>query len=128
MINIARQKFPNYPFAIQDVRDSLPANYPQRYDRITSAYVFHHFTQVEKVALIKRYLTEHLNPGGKLLMGDLVFQDQAARLLTSQTYPDSWDDEYYWILEEDLPVFEKHGLQVKVLPISVCATVLVFNL
>jgi putative AdoMet-dependent methyltransferase len=127
MIQIAHKKFPNLPFTLQDVRQPLPTAYPQRYDRITSAYVFHHFTQTEKAALIKRYLTDHLNPGGKLLVGDLVFQNQAARLQTSQAYPDSWDDEYYWILEEDLPVFKKNGLQVEVIPISICAAVLVFS-
>jgi len=127
MIKISRMKFPNLPFEVQDLRDHLPVKFPQRYDLITSAYVFHHFPILEKINLIKRYLEQHLIPGGKLVIGDLVFQDQTARLLTSQAYPDTWDDEYYWILEEDLPVLNKSGLSVEVIPISVCAAVLVFN-
>lgn len=127
MIKIARTKFPNLPFEVQDLRDPLPAFYPQRYDLITSAYVFHHFLLPEKISLIKRYLNQHLNPGGKLLIGDLMFEDQSARYQTSQAYPDTWDDEYYWIMEDDLPILEESGLKVQVFPISVCAAVVVFD-
>jgi putative AdoMet-dependent methyltransferase len=127
MIKIAKMKFPDLPFEVQDLRDPLPAIYPQRYDLITSAYVFHHFLLSEKIRLVKRYLNQHLNSGGKLLIGDLVFQDQSAMQQTSQAYPDTWDDEYYWILEEDLPILEASGLKVQVFPISVCAAVLVFQ-
>ena len=127
MIKIARTKFPDLPFEVQDLCDPLPVIYPQRYDLITSAYVFHHFLLPEKISLIKRYLNQHLSPGGKLLVGDLVFQDKSTMDQISQTYPDTWDDEYYWIVEEDLPVLKANGLNVQVIPISVCAAVLVFQ-
>ena len=127
MLEIAEQKFQARPFAQHDLRDPLPNDFPQRYDIISSTYVFHHFLIDEKIRLVHRYLNDHLNPGGKLIIGDLVFQDREKKEDTKHQYPDGWDDEYYWILSDDLPKIESAGLQVEVRPISICAAVLVFS-
>ena len=126
-LEIAKQKFPALPFAQHDLRAPLPNDFPQRYDMISSTYVFHHFLIEEKIELVQRYLNDHLNPGGKLIIGDLVFQDRKKKESTKHQYPDDWDDEYYWILSDDLPKIKSAGLQVEVRPISVCAAVLVFS-
>ncbi len=127
MVMRTKAKFPEIPAAVHDLRQPLPADFPQKYDLITSTYVFHHFPQQEKLTLVERYLKDHLNPGGSLLIGDLVFRDQAAMGLTQMAYPDSWDEEYYWVLEDDLPMFRNAGITVDVLPIRFCAAILAFS-
>lgn len=127
MIKRAQVKFPGQPFEIQDVRQPLPDYYPLRYDLITSAYVFHHFPQYEKLALVERYMRKHLHPGGKLLIGDLAFKDQSARGLTQMAYPETWDDEYYWMLDDDVKAFQDAGILMEVLSINFCASILMFK-
>jgi putative AdoMet-dependent methyltransferase len=124
MIAIAKRKYPQIPFAVQDVRRPIPATFPQKYDAIISAYVFHHFPIDEKISILKRFLAENLQPGGRLVVGDLIFANQPALDQTRNSYVDQWDEEYYWMLDQDLPLMESAGLNVKVDPISFCGMVL----
>jgi hypothetical protein len=43
-------------------------------------------------------------------------------------YPDSWDDEFYWIMERDLPLMQQAGLVVQFQQISFCAGLIWFGL
>jgi hypothetical protein len=43
-------------------------------------------------------------------------------------YPDSWDDEFYWIMERDLPLMQQAGLTVQFQQISFCAGLIWFGL
>ena len=43
MVERAAAKYPRIPFEVQDVRQPVPLAFPQKYDAIVSAYVFHHF-------------------------------------------------------------------------------------
>jgi len=47
----ATQKLPKAHFCLHDLRSEWPAELPGRFERIVSAYVFHHFELEEKVAL-----------------------------------------------------------------------------
>jgi putative AdoMet-dependent methyltransferase len=124
MITIAKTKFPEINFAVQDVREPLPAHFPEKYQSIVSAYVFHHFPIKEKILLIKRMQTYNLLPGGRLVIGDLMFADQSELAQTRTKYVHQWDEEYYWLLDQDLPLMLQEGLKVKVDPISFCAKVI----
>lgn len=124
MIEKAAAKYPQIPFKIQDVRQPIPTEFPQKYDAIVSAYVFHHFPINEKIEIIKRLKTDNLLPDGRLVIGDLIFIDSEALNLTRSKYHDNWDEEYYWQLDHDLPLMKNKGLKVKVDPISFCAMVL----
>ncbi len=120
MINIARQKFPAVQFQVQDVREPVV---PQ-YDQIVSAYVFHHFPIEEKIRIIQRLLRQNLNVGGKLVIGDLVFADRAARTEASLKYAQGWDEEYFWMEDDDLPQMHMAGLRVEIERVSFCAAVM----
>lgn len=128
MIERAKTKYPGIQFAIADVRDPIPGRFPQMYDHIVSAYVFHHFPIEEKIKQIMRFKNEHLNPGGSILIGDLMFTSENALREIAGRYPDSWDEEYYWILERDLPFLKQAGLVVNQQQISFCAGLLWFGL
>ncbi|PKO11641.1 MAG: hypothetical protein CVU39_28135 [Chloroflexi bacterium HGW-Chloroflexi-10] len=127
MLVIARNKYPNIIFAEHDLRQPLPQGFPQQYDVIVSAYVFHHFPIHEKINIISGLLDRHLKPNGRLLIGDLVFVDPAAREQTASRYVDQWDEEEYWTLSEDLPLLAEAGIVVRVEPVSFCASLLHFS-
>ncbi len=128
MIARAQLKYPDLPFSIADVRDPLPADFPEKYDLIVSAYVFHHFPIEEKIMQMVRYKLEHLNQGGSIIIGDLMFSSEEAMQAIADQYPDTWDDEYYWIMERDLPLMQQAGLIVQFQRISFCAGLIWFGL
>ncbi len=123
MIAIAKTNFPQITFAVQDVRQPLPAAFPKKYQFIVSAYVFHHFPLEEKIAIIKRLRDQNLVHGGVLVIGDIMFTDQIEMAQTRTKYAHQWDEEYYWLLDHDLPKMMQEGLNLKVVPISFCAKV-----
>ena len=127
MIEKAALKYPHISFKVRDVRQPVPVDFPQKYDAIVSAYVLHHFPIDEKIAIIKRLISENLNPGGRLVIGDLIFKDLKALDQTRSIYRDHWDEEYYWQLDHDLPQIQDAGLKVEVDPVSFCAMVLTFK-
>lgn len=127
MITKARQKHPEIQFEVIDLREQLPADFPQ-FDLIISAYVFHHFPIEEKIEQLIRYQKQYLAKNGKMIIGDIMFPSQAAMKAVEQQHIDSWDDEFYWILDKDLPLMEADGLKVRAKQISVCAAIVWFEL
>ncbi len=128
MLAKASSKYPTIPFALADVRDSLPAKFPNTYDVIVSAYVFHHFPIEEKIRQLLRFRHQHLRPGGRILIGDLMFPSESVMQQIASQYADTWDEEYYWILDRDIAMMEKAGLSVQTRQISFCAGMLWFAL
>ncbi len=128
MIDKAKEKFPDGHFLIRDIRQSIPVEIPEKYDFIVSAYTFHHFPIEEKIRLIQTLLHQHLNPEGRLLIGDFVFSDREDCEKTGKLYPDQWDEEDFWILEKDIVPILKGKLNFSVERISFCTSLLEFAL
>jgi putative AdoMet-dependent methyltransferase len=128
MIDIAKTKQPAGHFLIRDIRLPIPNEIPEKYDFIVSAYTFHHFPIHEKIRLIQTLLQQHLNPEGRLLIGDLVFSDLEDCQKTGKLYPDQWDEEEFWILEKDIVPILKAKLNFSVERISFCTSLLEFGL
>ena len=78
MLEKARPKVPSARFVLHDLRAPWPVELERRFDRIVSAYVFHHFGLGEKVGLCRTLATRYLVPGGKLLIADISFRGAAA--------------------------------------------------
>jgi len=128
MITSAQKKYPDLHFSRADVRVPLPTNFPVRYDHIVSAYVFHHFPIEEKIKQLLRYKLKLLDPGGSIIIGDLMFPSDDVMQAIANQYPDTWEDEYYWIMERDLPLMQQAGLAVQFQQISFCAGLIWFGL
>lgn len=77
MLAKARQKLPGARFVLSDLRAGWPSELEREFDRIVSAYLFHHFELDEKIRLIKM-LAERLIPGGGLVIADISFLDAGA--------------------------------------------------
>ena len=128
MIENAKINFPEIQFAVVDVRDPIPTEFPQKFDIIVSSYVLHHFPIEEKIKQITHFSKEHLHSGGRILIGDLMFASHAVMQSVADQYADTWDDEFYWILDRDQALMEKAGLFPHYQQISFCAGLLGFGL
>ncbi|MGE5072257.1 MAG: class I SAM-dependent methyltransferase [Anaerolineae bacterium] len=118
MLAKARQKVSEAHFVLHDLRAQWPAELNQRFDRIVSAYVFHHFETGEKAALCKILVKEHLAPGGSLLIGDLSFQNETAMQTFARSVGELWEQEPFWLAEECIPALEAAGLRASYEQIS----------
>jgi hypothetical protein len=63
-----------------------------------------------------------------MIIGDLMFPSEEAMQAIANQYPDAWNDEYYWIMERDLPLMQQADLTVQFRQISFCAGLIWFRL
>jgi cyclopropane fatty-acyl-phospholipid synthase-like methyltransferase len=93
MLEAARKKLPSAAFFPHDLRQPFPPALQRRFDRIVSAYVFHHFELPEKAALVRRLVDDHLEPGGRLVIADVSFLTREELQAVRQSAGDAWDEE-----------------------------------
>ena len=122
MLAKARQKIPSAHFSLHDLHNPLPADLDHPFDRIVSAYVFHHFNLDEKIRILV-HLLPYLVATGWIVLGDIAFPDTAALEKAKVDTGDGWEDEYYWILSESTPALTRAGFRVEYLQVSSCAGV-----
>ncbi len=118
MLGRARLNLPHVPLVQADLRQDLPFVPGASFDRIVSAYVFHHFELPEKVRILAR-LCQHLAPQGRLVVADLAFANRQARQSACQAAGAAWEEEFYWTAETDLPALAQAGLAAQFHPISI---------
>jgi putative AdoMet-dependent methyltransferase len=123
MLARARLKLPRAHFCLYDLHREWPDAIPPRFDRIVSAYVFHHFELEEKVRIILELVNGHLAPDGRLVIADIAFKDATMREAVRLEAGRDWEDEFYWIADEIIPCLLKDGLKVKYIQVSPCAGV-----
>lgn len=126
MLELARRKVQDAEDRIHflrwDVRDPWPDGLPRCFDRIVSAYTLHHFPLEAKIELLQTFFA-HLNPGGRIAIGDIGFETRTHLDRARRQYAADWDEEYYWVADETLPALAKAGWQAVYQQISSCAGV-----
>ena len=123
MLAKAKPKLPQMRLFQADLRADWPPELNRRFDRIISAYVFHHFELGKKVEIIAELANLRLNPNGRIIIADIAFQDQTALKIEKVAAGDEWEDEYYWLVGETLPALHTAGLKAQYHPVSSCAGV-----
>lgn len=123
MLAKAREKVPQAHFVLADLRTDWSPELDRRFDRIVSAYVFHHLELDEKVRVCRELVTQRLDPNGALIIGDLSFPNKAEMDRFVKSVGDLWDEEFYWLADESIPALEAAGLTVSYQQISACAGV-----
>lgn len=123
MLAKAREKVPQAHFILADLRTDWSPELNRRFDRIVSAYVFHHLELDEKVRVCRELVTQRLDPNGALIIGDLSFPNKAEMDRFAKSVGDLWDEEFYWLADESIPALEAAGLTVSYQQISACAGV-----
>ena len=122
MLARARGKVPEAQLLLHDTREPLPENFGGKFDRIVSAYVFHHFEGLEKVRILQRLAHHNLKEGGRMVIGDIAFPDAAGREEAKRKAGEEWEEEFYWLAKDDIPFLEMGmGFKARFLSISWCA-------
>ncbi len=97
MHDLAQEAMPEAHLFVHDLNVGLPEALEARtYDAIVSSYVLHHFEDDKKVELIQK-LYERLNPGGVLLIGDVMFASDEGLEKTRRHYASIWDDTEHYL-------------------------------
>ncbi len=124
MLEKAHQKLPGAYCVLHDLRGEWPAELNRTFDRIVSAFVFHHFELNEKVRILLSLLPR-LAPGGLIVLGDIAFCNQAALEQAKVKTGDEWEEEFYWLADESLFALGQVGLTAHYEQISRCAGVFI---
>ncbi len=127
MLEKAREKLPTAHFVLFDLRQDWPAELNRRFDRIVSAYVFHHFELDAKVELCKKLVNDHLTENGKLIIADISFLDAKTMSNYAESIGDLWEEEFYWLADESVRAMESAGMKVTYQRVSACAGVYVVS-
>jgi ubiquinone/menaquinone biosynthesis C-methylase UbiE len=127
MLQAARRKLPRAHFSLHDLRAPWPADLARRFDRIVSAYVFHHFELAGKVALCEELASRRITPGGRLVIADLSFADRAHMEQFAHSVGKLWEQEPYWLADVALDALRHAGLRAEYVQISPCAGVYSFG-
>ena len=102
MIQLASEKMPGARLYQGDFTQGLAAPLlAQRYDFIVATYSMHHLTDEQKVSFL-RELRDRLNPGGRILIGDVAFESRARLEQCRKDAGDEWDDEEVYFVADEL--------------------------
>lgn len=101
MLAQARSKVPQAAFVRADLREEWSKVLQQRFERIVSGHVLHEFDLATKVALLDRWATDHLAPGGRIVVGDVAFPTREAREQGRQRWAREWDEEEHYLAAEE---------------------------
>jgi putative AdoMet-dependent methyltransferase len=124
MLEKAQQKLPSAHLFLHDLHLPLPAEIQHPFDRIVSAYVFHHFTLKEKIRILVNLLP-YLASGGRILIGDITFPNATALEEMKIAAGEEWEEEFYWLEDESLFALQKAGIHAKYIQVSSYAGVFV---
>lgn len=119
MVDIASAKMPAARLFLGDF--SLGLAEPllhNRYDFIISTYSLHHLPDNRKLSLLS-VLLDLLNPGGKIIIGDIAFENRIQMEKARNEIGSAWDDDEFYFAVDEL---EFHGLNF--IPKSFCAGVI----
>jgi putative AdoMet-dependent methyltransferase len=129
MLLKASGRIPGAKLARVDIaRDHLGEFNGEKFDRIVSSYVFHHFDLKQKVAFFTRAIADNLSEGGRIIIGDIGFETLAAHEAAKEKWEEQWDfDEYYTQADEVVAALRDVGLEFSYSQISDCSGVLVYK-
>ena len=101
MIELAYQKMPEAHLYQGDFTHGLAEPLRnQKYDFITATYSLYHLTDEQKTAFIQ-ILLDRLNEDGKILIGDVAFENREKMDQCRLEAGDEWDDEeIYFVIDE----------------------------
>ena len=127
MIERAKLLVPYAELEVHDFGNGIPEKYrKQKFDFIVSTYAFHHLDTKQFIGMIDHLLPQ-LEPLGRILIGDVLFQDEIERDRCHERYPEDWDlDEHYHLFSELIELLDGR-LAISFLKISFCAGLLVID-
>ena len=101
LVEAGRADMPNANLYVGDYTMGLPLRLTnETYDMIISTYAIHHLDYHEKRELIEDMLRQ-LNPGGKIILGDLAFETEDELKAFRKANREKWVDEDTYLVYEE---------------------------
>lgn len=124
MVEIAKEKMPNSKLFVGDFSHGLNKELEkEQYDFIVATYSLHHLDDDAKINFLNE-LVLRLNDGGKIIIGDVMFENENELEKCKTDFHDSWDyDEIYFIIDKMKRAFPDLEFQ----KISFCSGVIVIK-
>jgi putative AdoMet-dependent methyltransferase len=127
MLERARLLVPSARLEVHDFTGGIPGPFmKEKFDFIVSTYAFHHLDLAHLIKMID-HLLQHLEPMGKILIGDVLFQNKSEREDCRESCLDLWDDNEHYHLFSELIEFLDGRLAISFLKISFCAGIIVIE-
>lgn len=102
MIAIAREKMPAARLILHDFSNGLPVGLKEeKFDAIVCTYAIHHLDDDGKIGFLKALQT-HLNPDGRIHIGDVAFATREELDACRAQCGDEWDDEEFYAVAEEI--------------------------
>jgi len=124
MLDIAKDKLKNKGEVVFIKNDLLNFNKEiknnREIDTIISTYAIHHLTQKEKHQLFEK-IYGFLNKGGRVIFGDLMFENKDKENQMKIKYPNlikDFDDEFYWYVDDETEKLKEIGFQIEIIRFS----------
>ena len=128
MLALAQAKVPRVHLVQADMAGVWPPALPERFDRVVSAYVFHHFKLATKVDLLLHLLRDHCAADGLVVVGDICLATAKELLAARREWGHLMDpEEHYWIADEAIAACERAGLRVQYEQVSAFAGVFILE-
>ena len=121
MIELASAKMPGAHLYQGDFSQGLTEPLRQHsYDFIVATYSLHHLTDGQKIDFLQT-LRERLKEGGRILIGDVAFENRDRLEQCMREAGDEWDDEEIYCVADEL---RKTFPGITFTPVSFCAGIL----
>ena len=125
MVETVRNQLPQAELFVHDFNDGWPAVLAEKqFDFIVSTYALHHLSVAGQIAWIQEMLG-HLKPGGRVLIGDVAFDNAAALYACRDQAGERWDADEIYLTREQLKPFFAQQLQWQ--RCSFCAALMSFG-
>ena len=113
MIESAKNKYPDAEYIQADLgSDFTPLFSKRKFDRIVSAYTFHHFPLPEKCSLLKKFLP-FLDDKGFFIIGDIAFANLSSLNSNKERLGSFWEEEDYWLADETIEYLSQIKLHIE---------------
>jgi putative AdoMet-dependent methyltransferase len=123
MIEIAKPKLTHIKktqFIKSDILEYFDYN-PSYFDVIISTYAIHHLTSDEKLFLLTN-IADHINWDGRVVFGDLMFENKTASILAMEKYSllgdirtcKAIENEFFWYLDSAEAILKELGFQISI--------------
>lgn len=118
LVKAGKEEMPNAKLYVGDYSMGLPLRLTnETYDMIISTYALHYLDHYERRELFEDMLRQ-LNPGGKIIIGDLAFETEDEMKAFRDANREKWLDEDMYLVYEET---ERDFHHIKWEKISKCA-------
>ena len=102
MIQIAQEKMPSARLIQHDFSKGMPTELADsKFDAIICTYAIHHMDDASKIIFLREIQT-HLNPAGRIYIGDVAFITRAELITCQESCADEWDDDEIYIVATEI--------------------------